>query len=89
MIITEGNMSFTIIDCHTHVYPDKIALRAVESIGSFYGISMHLDGTVGTLLQASQEAGVEKCLVHSAPYSLYQDPEESTLHTHSGRAPHW
>lgn len=59
-------MSFTIIDCHTHVYPDKIALRAVESIGSFYGISMHLDGTVGTLLQASQEAGVEKCLVHSA-----------------------
>ena len=59
-------MSYTIIDCHTHVYPDKIALRAVESIGNFYGISMCLNGTLNTLLEVSAQAGVEKCLVHSA-----------------------
>jgi len=59
-------MQYTIIDCHTHVYPDKIAARAVESIGQFYGISMCLDGTADTLIRVSRESGVEKCLVCSA-----------------------
>ena len=62
----EEPMPYTIIDCHTHVYPDKIAHRAVESIGEFYGISMHMDGTVKTLLEMSEKAGVEKNLIHSA-----------------------
>lgn len=58
-------MDYTIIDCHAHVYPDKIASRAVESIGSFYDIPMNLDGTVGTLLRVNQAAGVSRCLVHA------------------------
>lgn len=59
-------MPYTIIDCHTHVYPDKIAKRAADSIGAFYGIPMALDGTVDTLLAASEEAGVSRCLICSA-----------------------
>lgn len=59
-------MNYRIIDCHTHVYPDKIADRAVKSIGQFYDIPMNLDGTVDTLLKISEQAGVEQCLVHSA-----------------------
>lgn len=58
-------MDYTIIDCHAHVYPDKIAARAVESVGSFYDIPMNLDGTVDTLLRVSQAAGVSRCLVHA------------------------
>ena len=58
-------MDYTIIDCHTHVYPDKIAARAVESIGSFYDIPMNLDGTVDTLLRVSRAAGVSRCVVHA------------------------
>lgn len=55
-----------IIDCHTHIYPDKIASRAVESIGSFYGIPMAMDGTVDSLLRLMDEAGVDRALVCSA-----------------------
>lgn len=55
----------TIIDTHAHIYPDKIAQRAAESIGDFYQIPMNLDGTVGALLQAGDEAGISRHLVHS------------------------
>lgn len=57
-------MNYKIIDCHTHVYPDKIATKAVESIGHFYDIPMELDGTVNTLLNISRQAGVDQCLIH-------------------------
>lgn len=55
----------TIIDTHAHIYPDKIAQKAAQSIGEFYDIDMHLDGTVNTLLAAGDEAGVSRFLVHS------------------------
>ena len=57
-------MNYRIIDCHTHVYPEKIAAKAVESIGNFYDIPMELDGTIDTLLRISDEAGVSQCLIH-------------------------
>jgi len=46
-----------ITDVHCHVYPEKIASRAVESVGRFYDIPMGLDGTVDTLLRESKKAG--------------------------------
>lgn len=55
----------TIIDTHAHIYPDKIALKAAKSIGEFYEIPMNLDGTVSSLLQAGDEAGISRFLVHS------------------------
>lgn len=55
-------MAYTIFDCHTHVYPEKIADRAVKFIGDFYGISVEKDGTVGHLLSQAHEAGVSRCL---------------------------
>lgn len=59
-------MSYTIIDCHTHVYPDKIALKAADSIGKFYDISMRMDGSVSGLLKVMDEEGVSKSLICSA-----------------------
>ena len=54
-----------IIDAHCHIYPDKIAERASQSIGKFYGIPMNLDGRVDTLLREEKKAGITHFLVHS------------------------
>lgn len=54
-----------IIDSHCHIYPDKIALRAAQSIGKFYDIPMNLDGRVETLLAEGKQAGITHFLVHS------------------------
>lgn len=54
------------IDCHCHIYPEKIAQKAVESVGNFYGIEMdHLDGTANGLLNASTSTPIEKHFVYS------------------------
>ena len=29
-----------IIDAHAHIFPDKIAKKATDAIGDFYGIQM-------------------------------------------------
>ena len=34
-----------IIDAHTHVFPDKIASRAVANVGSYYNITMGINGS--------------------------------------------
>ncbi len=59
-------MPYTIIDSHTHVYPDKIAQKAADSIGQFYDVSMHMDGSVGTLISTMEKAGVHQSLICSA-----------------------
>jgi predicted TIM-barrel fold metal-dependent hydrolase len=55
-----------IFDCHAHIYPEKIAARAVVNIGNFYQIPMSCDGTVEGLLAAGQRGGIGKFIVFSA-----------------------
>lgn len=54
-----------IIDFHAHIYPEKIAKKAVESVGEFYNIPMDRNGTVEALLQEGEKSGIDKFLVHS------------------------
>ncbi|MBQ2890381.1 MAG: amidohydrolase family protein [Clostridia bacterium] len=54
-----------IIDFHTHIYPEKIAQKAVESVGEFYGIGMDGKGTAKDLLKEGKESGVTDYVVHS------------------------
>lgn len=55
-----------IIDMHCHIYPDKIAKKAIENIGNFYHHNMkNLDGTASTLKKVGKEIGIEKFIVHS------------------------
>ena len=64
---------FYVIDAHCHVYPDKIAVRAVAGTAGFYGVAENdFDGTVSTLLRLKQEAGVDHCLVQSVATSPRQ-----------------
>lgn len=55
-----------IIDAHAHIFPNKIAEKAVAGIGKFYpDLKMHLDGTAETLIKTGSEAGVTKFIVQS------------------------
>jgi predicted TIM-barrel fold metal-dependent hydrolase len=59
-------MSNSIIDFHTHIYPEKIAAKAVASIGEFYHIAMQQDGTVESLLESGRRGGIGHFVVFSA-----------------------
>ncbi len=54
-----------VIDAHAHMYPDKIASRAVDAVGDFYLIDMFGEGTVEHLLSAQQHAPITHFIVHS------------------------
>ncbi len=54
-----------IIDAHAHIFPDKIAEKAVAGIGSFYDLKMNFDGKVETLLDVGKRSGVDKFIVQS------------------------
>lgn len=63
-----------IIDFHAHIYPDKIALKATENVGHFYGIPMDNVGNVNTLLAVGRRAGVTNYVVHSVATTPEQVP---------------
>lgn len=55
-----------IIDSHAHIFPEKLAKKAVDSIGDFYGLSMDTEeGTVEALLADGEKNGITKYVVHS------------------------
>ncbi len=61
-----------IIDAHCHIYPDKIALKAVEAIGDFYDIPMRCPGTPGGLAQEHERAGISHAVIHSVATTPHQ-----------------
>ena len=61
-----------IIDAHAHIFPTKIAFKASESIGEFYGISMSSDASVDSLLKCEEELGTSYSLVCSSALSPLQ-----------------
>lgn len=53
-----------IIDIHTHIYPDKIARKATESVRDFYQVQgSNMDGTVEMLLRQGKKAGISHYVV--------------------------
>ena len=56
---------YRIIDAHTHIFPEKIASKAVSAIGDFYGLDMQRDGMSLDLIKSGDKIGVEKFLVCS------------------------
>ena len=80
MIILKGDgaehetaeKQYRIIDAHCHIYPAKIAAKAVTAIGNFYGIKMSEDGTANALIKEGEAIGVEKYVVHSTATTVHQ-----------------
>ncbi len=61
-----------IIDAHTHIYPDKIAQKATEAIGAFYGLPMRGIGTAANLLEEMQKTDVSVSLICSCATTPHQ-----------------
>ncbi|MBP5405085.1 MAG: amidohydrolase family protein [Clostridia bacterium] len=68
----EPAKKYRIIDAHCHIYPQKIAAKAVAAIGSFYNIAMGEDGTSASLIAEGEKIGVEKYVVHSTATTVHQ-----------------
>lgn len=55
-----------VIDSHCHVYPQRIAERAVSAVGAFYSIPMDVtDGTTAGLLAACEGTPIGRFIIHS------------------------
>lgn len=63
---------FTVIDSHCHIYPEKIAKPAVQSTGRFYDMTALGDGTVNSLLQIGEKAGIDRFVVQSVATTPHQ-----------------
>lgn len=63
-----------IIDAHCHIYPDKIAQKAVEAVDRFYPDLPRdpLDGTCDTLIRTGKENGITHFIVHSVATTPHQ-----------------
>ncbi|MBE7046123.1 MAG: amidohydrolase [Ruminococcaceae bacterium] len=55
----------SIIDFHCHIYPEKIAEKAVKSVGEFYNIEMDAKGTSEHLIKLGSKCGITNYVVHS------------------------
>lgn len=56
---------YQIIDAHAHIFPQKIAEKAVQSIGDFYDLKMNAPGTAEALLESGRKIGTKRYLVCS------------------------
>lgn len=54
-----------VINAHCHIYPEKIASKAVEGIKNFYDLDMSLNGKTDDLIRDGNNVGVVHYLVHS------------------------
>jgi len=54
-----------IIDIHAHAFPESIAGKAVEQIGSHYGIEMAGNGLLDDLKASAERSGVSYVVFHS------------------------
>ena len=62
-----------IINAHAHIYPEKIAAKATDTIGEFYDIKMEMPaGTAERLLEDGRHAGVTGYVVHSVATTAHQ-----------------
>lgn len=63
---------FYTIDAHCHIYPEKIASKAVEGTDKFYDTSAAGTGTVSNLLEMGSDAGIDHFVVQSVATTPHQ-----------------
>ncbi len=61
-----------IIDSHCHIYPEKIAAKAVCGTDNFYGEHSVGTGTVEDLISREEKAGVDRFIVQSVATTPHQ-----------------
>ena len=63
---------FHIIDSHCHIYPEKIAERAIAGTDSFYGVVSTEHGTGRELIEKSEQYGIDRFVVQSVATTAKQ-----------------
>lgn len=61
-----------IIDFHAHIYPQKIAEKASNTIGEFYKMPMKHNGCSEKLIESGKQVDITKYVVHSAATTAKQ-----------------
>lgn len=61
-----------IIDCHTHVFPENIAAKAVAQIGNHYGITMHGTGLMEDLIKSADQNSINQVVIHATATRPHQ-----------------
>ncbi len=56
---------YYVIDSHCHIYPEKIAEKAVGATDKFYAVKSHGEGTVSHLMKRCHAEGVDHAIVQS------------------------
>lgn len=64
--------NYTVIDSHCHIYPEKIASKAVAGTDRFYDIVSKCEGTVSDLLARGKDAGIDHFVVQSVATTPHQ-----------------
>jgi predicted TIM-barrel fold metal-dependent hydrolase len=54
-----------IIDCHAHIFPDKIAAKAVANLEGYYNMPWSHLGTADDMRAATKDSGIYKTVVFS------------------------
>lgn len=54
-----------IIDTHVHIYPEKIAQKAAQSIGHFYDMPMLFGGRIAEVEALCRKNKITRCIVNS------------------------
>lgn len=64
-----------IIDAHAHIYPEKIATKAVAAVGQFYGVEQSMAGQGSSEdLLTHKAAGITHFIVHSVATTAHSVP---------------
>lgn len=63
---------YYVIDSHCHIYPEKIASKAVAGTDSFYGVVSANEGTITDLLKKGDNAGIDRFVVQSVATTPHQ-----------------
>ena len=63
---------YEIIDAHCHIYPEKIAERAVHGTDTFYNIVSKRKGTAKDLIDEKESSKVDKFVVQSVATTPHQ-----------------
>lgn len=61
-----------VIDAHCHIYPEKIAAKAVAGTDNFYSEHSVGTGTVNDLIEIGESAGVDHFIVQSVATTPHQ-----------------
>ena len=68
-----NGVKMEIINAHAHIYPEKIAQKATDTIGVFYDIKMEMPaGTADRLVEDGRKIGVSRYVVHSVATTAHQ-----------------